>query len=101
VSTPEKEQDRFGWFGYPVLMIDRQEAESGGWFASNDDELRAGILDDLSYMNDHDASDEDKAEWLEVQTKTVDELVSEYVEDTDSLIIPVYMPEKETTNDNS
>lgn len=78
---------------WPVAIIDREDLTSGVWLIRNADEMRAHILDDLSYMRDDPDSDEDKAEYAALEAMGLDELMLAYFEDSDMVLSPVYEPD--------
>jgi hypothetical protein len=93
-------QGRFGWFDYPAAILDRQGPEDGVFFIRNDDDLRAHILDDLSYMRDDPTDEDDRAEWDKISAMSLDDLVAYYL-DGDNMIVPAYMPESTGSPDDA
>jgi len=87
-ATLEVEAEKPG-LDYPVFAIKREEVESGGYLVRNDAELRAFILDDLSYMTDEN----DRAWWDEISTMSLNDLVDYYFDDSTTLLVPVYTQE--------
>lgn len=84
-------------FDYPVVIIDREDLESGVYGPiANDTELRRWLVVDLAYLNkDKDHGQED----IGLEAPTVDELI-ELWEPTDYLIVPLVAPDYSDTEEH-
>lgn len=95
------EKQRFGAFGYPVAIIDREAPEDGAFLIRDDEELRAHILEDYSYMRDDpEPGSNDKALYDAFKHLALDDLLNEYL-DSDNMLIPIYMPDPLESKDSA
>jgi len=94
---------------YPVAIIDREEVDGGVYVINSDEEMRAYILDSLSYMReDPEPDSEDAAEYTRMEALDVNALMTEFFESSDEMVIPVYrvdlsagQPTRGTADDNN